>query len=101
MIDLSVELGGLPDTSDVQSLGYNAEEHVAVALVVDLMHHSPVVVALVLAGQEIAFSVDLVADRQSCVDDNLPVIVIDVELVVLPVDDHKPFHRQDMDQLVH
>lgn len=101
VIDLSVELGGLPDTSDVQLLGYSAGEHVAVALVVDSTLRSLAVEALVLVGQEIAFSVGLVADRQKCVVDSRPVIVIDVVFVARLEDVHRPFHQLDMDQLVH
>lgn len=101
VIDWSVELGGLPDTSDVRLLGYNVGEHVVVGLVVDLMLHSLAAEALVLAGRETAFSVDLVADMQKYVVDSQPVIVIDVGFVVQPVDVHTPYQQLDMDQLVH
>lgn len=51
VIDWSVELGGLPDTSDVLPLDCNVGEHVAVALAVDSTLRSLAAEALVLAGQ--------------------------------------------------
>lgn len=100
VIDWSVELGGLPDTSDARLLGYNVGEHAAVVLV-DLTLRSLAAEASVLAGQEIAFSADLVADTQKCVVDSQPAIAIDVASVVRLVDVRTPCHQPDMDQLVH
>jgi hypothetical protein len=101
VIDLLVELGGLLDTSDVQLLGYNVGEHVAVAPVVDSMLRSLAVEALVLADWRIAFSVDPVEDMQKYVVDSQFVIAIAVGIVVLFADVHKTYRQLDMDQLVH
>jgi hypothetical protein len=90
MIDWLVELGGLLDTSDGQRLGYSVGEHVAVGPVVELMLHNLVAEALVLAGWEIAFSVDLVGDMQKYAVGSQPVIGIAVATVVLPEDVHMP-----------
>lgn len=100
-IDWSVELGGLPDTSDAQLLGCNAVERVVAGLAVDLTLRSLAVGASVLAGWEIAFSVDLVGDTRKCVADSQPAIGIDVASVVRLADVHMPCQQPDMGQLVH
>lgn len=100
-IDLPVELGGLPDTSDAQLLGCNAGEHAVAGPAVDSTLRSLAVGASVLADREIAFFVDLVADTRKCVAGSQPVIVIDVASVVQLVDGRTPCHWLDMDQLVH